>query len=1079
MNKKNNVKDTEQVYPRFISNNPCGEDLFEGKSHETISNCIADQIIAGNNCNIIGIEGSWGSGKSNLVKLINNKLTKEKGKKYFVYTYDVWGYQNDYLRRSVLENLLTFLIKDNEGPKFSKEWNDSLKRLLSRKETIGTRIVKELNFFTKISIYMFLFFELFTFIKDIYFKDFYETQNWFKIVFLISYLVLYIVLLIISWNKNKKKFGETPIPFFQWLSTSFYDFKNDTQNIEDSISSNTVYESEASTREFKDYIKKINKELKDDRLIIVFDNIDRLPVEKVKEVWSMINILFANDDTPNINIIVPFDRAHIISAFKDENIDMLSTQKVNEKIDNKEDITSISYGNDFINKTFNIVFRVSPPTMSNWKTYFSRLWKEAFDETVHPDVLQIYDLLTTDNQTPRKMIAFINEFVSIRKIFGEVLIPEKYIALYIFGKEKIGISPDKEILSPTYLGALDFMYKEDKELPKYVSALYYQLDPENALDIIYTQTIIQSLNNQGTKKLNEIKKLPSFFQLLQNAITKITNLSNTVITLNVCFGEEESTDIQYIWDCVYEQVTLKETELQDYQDILLHKITNKSEYLTTLIEDFSAAEKFDISKYYLSLNHLWKISDIDLEVEDYFIERKVTAEEYIQFVELAKSDYKVYKVYCDEKALDDYLSKTSTESLKTLTALQYLDSEMKEKLSLYKDSVSTKITENNTDKDIVSYLIERLKEIKDPISFNLSDSSIVSLFTKTKQDESFYYDIICMRIARFSAFQGSSSPLYSQIMNNIEDAFVEEITKRIGYYINFSQMIENIERMKNYPLYLAICKELISGTYSPQRASITVLLQNYTSCKNCLQIETESIITKFNTWKQFKNNITIENINTIPIEFFDDGKQSQTEVYKHCVLKAKEYLSIKDKENWKESIVNKDYDYELSLVLSEISENYFEAFKELMQNKAENMSVAFDKSAASNIITICSSNKRSLKTLFNDIRDLFCTGKCTMTNDSFAFFGHWLFEYSDLTKKEEALRRILPTSILNNDYVISEIMIKPDVIKQMIINGNEESQDFKDKLISLHSEKQDPAFSSFIEKVGMELPNEQEDKSKE
>lgn len=86
-------KKVEKKYPRFISNNPCGEDLFEGKSHEKIADCIVEQLKDNENCNIIGIEGSWGSGKSNLVKLIKTKLQEKKIKKklHFMFIHMMYG----------------------------------------------------------------------------------------------------------------------------------------------------------------------------------------------------------------------------------------------------------------------------------------------------------------------------------------------------------------------------------------------------------------------------------------------------------------------------------------------------------------------------------------------------------------------------------------------------------------------------------------------------------------------------------------------------------------------------------------------------------------------------------------------------------------------------------------------------------------------------------------------------------------------------------------------------------------------------------------------------------------------------
>ena len=97
---------------------------------------------------------------------------------------------------------------------------------------------------------------------------------------------------------------------------------------------------------------------------------------------------------------------HINNAFESENI---KNQHSDQKI--------ISYGNDFINKTFYLVYHVSPPILSGWKKYFIDKWKEAFGENEIPDysVIQIYDSLTKE-QPPRKILAFINAFVSIKQI---------------------------------------------------------------------------------------------------------------------------------------------------------------------------------------------------------------------------------------------------------------------------------------------------------------------------------------------------------------------------------------------------------------------------------------------------------------------------------------------------------------------------------------------------------------------------------------------------------------------------------------------------------------------------------------
>ena len=160
-----------------------------------------------------------------------------------------------------------------------------------------------------------------------------------------------------------------------------------------------ISEDEPSVRNFRTWMSDISKDLGEKYLILVFDNMDRLPQKKVQELWSSIHVFFCENSYDNIKVIVPFDREHIKLAFK------------------SEDIEGKQYGDDFINKTFNVVYRVSPPILSDWKKYFTTRWKDAFGEddslSDRKDVLQIFDLIC-DEITARKIYFFINELVSIK-----------------------------------------------------------------------------------------------------------------------------------------------------------------------------------------------------------------------------------------------------------------------------------------------------------------------------------------------------------------------------------------------------------------------------------------------------------------------------------------------------------------------------------------------------------------------------------------------------------------------------------------------------------------------------------------
>lgn len=90
---------------------------------------------------IIGLEGGWGTGKSNVVRMVEEELAKEG---YYTLTYDAWGHQEDLQRRSILETMTNHLIEKQvlqgkvkiqmrNGKVNDDTWKNQLALLLSNK----------------------------------------------------------------------------------------------------------------------------------------------------------------------------------------------------------------------------------------------------------------------------------------------------------------------------------------------------------------------------------------------------------------------------------------------------------------------------------------------------------------------------------------------------------------------------------------------------------------------------------------------------------------------------------------------------------------------------------------------------------------------------------------------------------------------------------------------------------------------------------------------------------------------------------------------------------------------------------
>ena len=415
----------------------------------------------------------------------------------------------------------------------------------------------------------------------------------------------------------------------------------------------TISEREPSTRQFKNWMFDINKDLYDRGkiLIVVIDNMDRLPKQKVQELWAALHSFFSEEKYSNIRVIVPFDRAHIRNAFQSENI----TNKLKN-----EDVAI--YGDDFINKTFYVVYSVPPPILTGWMHYFCDRWKDAFgkDSKVDNGVLQIYDMLTKEH-SPRKIIAFINQFVTIRNLCDKD-IEDKYIALYLFGRKSIVDNPLKEILTPSYLGSLDFLYKEDERMKACISSIYYQLPLENAMDVIFTREVTLELDEAKTELLDKLKNTTKYWEILIHSITNVTNIENATLALDKHFGDNTSVESSHVWEALYRKSNqsnvAQDKYYHEYHNILMRNIRNKEEYYRHLVTDYlgNIESDWDLTNYLDGVDTLHEtIGDME---DDFLLAQKkeVSPEVFMQLILEREDVYSEYGLVVKQGTYDEYLN---------------------------------------------------------------------------------------------------------------------------------------------------------------------------------------------------------------------------------------------------------------------------------------------------------------------------------------------------------------------------------------------------------------------------------------
>ncbi|MDI1347119.1 MAG: P-loop NTPase fold protein, partial [Pseudolabrys sp.] len=176
----------------FLTDDPSSTDEFG--PHSRLARLIRDEIADATNGRTIALVGEWGSGKSTTVKLLEQELVglPIQGIKAHIFPYDAWSHQGDPLRRSFLDDLITFLkekelISPDEAKKATQAvWN--------RQEITETTSEPVLRTHAKL-LFLFLAFvpigmRLFDFPVDAEVEDVFSIRNLIALAMMSSFLFL-------------------------------------------------------------------------------------------------------------------------------------------------------------------------------------------------------------------------------------------------------------------------------------------------------------------------------------------------------------------------------------------------------------------------------------------------------------------------------------------------------------------------------------------------------------------------------------------------------------------------------------------------------------------------------------------------------------------------------------------------------------------------------------------------------------------------------------------------------------------------------------------------------------------------
>lgn len=1031
-------------FPRFIQDKPQGIDKFDGASQEALSKAIAKHIkdndsLTKDDClpRIIGIEGVWGAGKSNVVKLIEKHLQKDDSD-YFFFEYDAWGNQEDLQRRSLLEQLTDKLVNEEiligytkittkGGGTKSVTWPKKLKLLLARKTETTTLSYPRLSN----GVIAGTITTIFTSIASLTGALLADRcgWGWSIIIAILPIIITLIVWAIAAWkNPNYRNFS--------YILAVYNDKEKKETEYE------VISEEEPSVVEFKKWMQDVSDNLnpkKCRKLVIIFDNMDRLPAEKVKQLWSSIHTFFAETGFENIWVIIPYDITHLSCAFGD------NETKAHE------------LAQYFINKTFPVTFTVPKPVITDYKGIFRKLFEEAFGNTKNQDeniINRLYRLQHNEANI-RDIIIFINRLVSLYKVrHNDVSIVS--MAVYQLYKDIIHKDNNeiKQILSGEYLGLASNIIPNDEKLKAEVSALAYGVDIANAKQIPLTGYINNCIDKLEGYSINEYAETDENFDAILTEVYANTDTAKLTAMIEVLNGlVKNNSMINEIWEnlaSLQKKQSISTLDFPNVYKILLSHVSDKTkeQIVNKLCNSWRVLKEFSGSKYVHCINQLKAIDGIAKYIK--LLPKEVSPEVFIDAVKEAKETYQDYNLQIQPNLLDKYLSEIQLNEFNDFDVVNILNKSSFCDFGLLKETIKSAIINelievNNAGQIFNTYRC--LFSNDKPLEKLPSSSFINTLRTnlentnKTTQNDG-YIDALSIYIA-----QNGNITLK-------DDSIISAIAENIVYYINNSELIYNNLSWNNNTLNNVI--SYMIKNHIGDNLDIIKLMPRYADLKSRYKVSDEELIGFFNSWN-FEDEIhdKIANLSQLTSFIPDANFYKTTASIANNLTKLINQIAIKilllskTESNLIDTIGNYSGDYCHRIINALIENNCMKPIPDIINNFG---GLVCERIASGNvpindyttkIVKNIDGSKLTHK--FSLIRDSYCNSNIVMDVNRFKILELNLRQYGRLKERAgDVIDKIIKPVIQNDDA--KDIIFQNAAFYKKLVTLADNIDDFKTKL---------------------------------
>lgn len=230
-------------------------------------------------------------------------------------------------------------------------------------------------------------------------------------------------------------------------------------------------------------------------VVVVIDNLDRLPDVEAKEAWAMLRTFFsAMGATGDTATSVPV----VVVPVAEEAVDAIF------RVDNEP------RGQSFMDKTFDVTFHLPRPVLTGWQDYLAARLRDVFGDELEGDwtaqTTRLVDARYAGASpaiTPRTLNTLVNQVATVWMQNRGFNIPFATVVYYCLNRDRL----DSLLLAPENIATVP-VDVFDTDWRRNVAALHFGVKPEEAIHVLLGGSIRQAIATRDARAFRELFFIP-------------------------------------------------------------------------------------------------------------------------------------------------------------------------------------------------------------------------------------------------------------------------------------------------------------------------------------------------------------------------------------------------------------------------------------------------------------------------------------------------------------------------------------------------------------------------------------------